>query len=174
MEPAVLAAEIVPSPVEALLDRVGVDLEHDGDVGDAQLFPCGEAEHLGVGVTEAGRRGQDEARLLLVEHRLVGGDRGPPPDREQPDLEPSPAQRASPQMAHDAERDAVQPDQCVVPGGDFVEAAPRRQERLGHGVIDEIIRQTATAEVSDRSVIAAVELSERGVRCGAPPVAHDK
>jgi hypothetical protein len=62
----------------------------------------------------------------------------------------------------------------VVPRGDFLEAAPRRQQRLGHGVIDEIIRQTAAAEAADRSVVAPVQLREHGVRRGAPPVAHDK
>jgi hypothetical protein len=147
---------------------------HGGDVGGAQLFPCGEAEHLGVGIAEAGGGGQGEAALLVVEHRLVGGDRGTPADRAQPDFEPSPAQRAAPLMSHDAMGDAVEPDQCVVPYGDFVEAAPRRQECLGDGVIDEFIRQTAAAEVTDRPVTATVQLGEQCVRCGTPPVAHDK
>jgi hypothetical protein len=77
-------------------------------------------------------------------------------------------------MAHDAIGDAVEPDQRVFPCGDLVEAAPRRQERLGHGIIDEIIGETAAAEVADRAVVEPVELREHGVRLVAIPTAHDK
>ena len=127
-----------------------------------QLLPCREAEHLGVGVTEA-RAAARTSRESSSSSTDSSAATRPPRDRPQPDLEPAPARRAPPLVTDHPVRDAVEPDQCVVPGGDFVEATPRRQERLGHGVIDEIIRQTSAAEVADRSVVAPVELGEHGV-----------
>src|SRR5918994_401610 len=72
-----------------------------------------------------------------------------------------------------------QPDERLIPCEDIVEATPRNEERLGHGIVAEIVRYASAAEVTDRSVVATVDLGEQGRprararRCGARPVAHD-
>jgi hypothetical protein len=71
-------------------------------------------------------------------------------------------------------RHAVQPEQTLVAAGDVVDPAPRREERLGHDVVDDIPRHAPAAEVSDRAVVAMVEGCEErlvtrpGDPCGLP------
>jgi hypothetical protein len=82
-------------------------------------------------------------------------------------------------VANHSVRDPVQPHQRLGSSGDIVAATPRSEERFGHGIVDEITRDAAAAEVPDRPVIAVVELGELGLfarateGCGARQVTHD-
>ena len=95
-ESAVFTSEVLFRTLQPLPDRIGFDLEQCGDVGERQLLPCHEPEHLDVRVIEARRRGEDEVVLVTVDDRVVRGGRRAMHDRSQPVFEPSPPCRASP------------------------------------------------------------------------------
>ncbi len=104
--------------------------------------------------------------LVTVDDRLVRRGRRAMHDRAQPVFEPSPPCRASPLVTNHSIRNSVQPKERLVADGDIVEATPRGQERLGHGIVDQIARYASATEVVDRSVVAIVKLSEQGFFAG--------
>ena len=75
--------------MQPLLHRVGFDLQHHGDLGDGQLLPRAEPEHLGIRSTEASRGGEDQAVLVARDRALVRGGRRAMYDGDKAILEPT-------------------------------------------------------------------------------------
>ena len=149
--------------MQPLSDRVGGDLEHDPDLGNGEVLPRPEQEHLDVGATKARDRLEDEPAGIVVEHRLVSGRRGMVHDGAHSGLETMPTRRAPPLVANHAVGHPVQPHQRRIAIRDILTATPRSEEHLGDRIIDRITRQAAAAIGVDRSEVTAVELAEPGV-----------
>lgn len=180
LEPVVFASEAPAGTVHPLPGRVRLDPEHGGHVCYGEMLPRHQAQHLDVGVTEPGERGEHAAGLVAVEHRFVDCGNWSTLHGAQAVLETAPSGAAAPLVSDHPVGNPIHPHQCVLASGDLAEAAPHRQERVGDGVIDRVARHPPAAIVPDRSVAPGVELGEAhliartyGAR-SAPPDAHDK
>jgi hypothetical protein len=160
LQPAILAAEVPAGSMQPLRRRIRGDLEHGSDVDDLEVLPRHEPEHLGVGVTEAGDRLENELALIAIQHRLVRAGRGTIDHAAHPDIKSASPRRGPPLVADDPVGDSVQPHQRRIPSGHIVEATPRREKHLAHGIIDDILGHATAAIVADRSVETTVDLVE--------------